>query len=59
VAVEKVSIGSVIHDDDHRALEALCTSVPIELAAVIANKLAVKMAWDTITTQRIGGDHVR
>jgi hypothetical protein len=56
---EAVSIGGVIYDDDRRALEALCASVPIELAAIIANKPTAKMAWDAIATQRIGGDRVR
>jgi hypothetical protein len=40
-------------------LEPLCTSVPIKLAAVIANKPTAKMAWNAIAAQRIGGDRVR
>ena len=54
-----VHIGGVDYDNDRRALEALCAVVPIELGASIANKATTKLAWESITAARIGGDRVR
>ena len=54
-----VHVGDVSYDDDRRALEALCATVPIELGASIANKATAKLAWESIATARVGGDRVR
>ena len=56
---EAVHVGSVDYDDNRRALEALCTAVPTELGASLANKAMTKLAWESITLARIDGDCVR
>jgi hypothetical protein len=33
--------------------------MPLDVAATIADKPTVKMAWDAIALRRIGGEHVR
>jgi hypothetical protein len=41
------------------AFDVLCTTVPLELTFVIANKDIVKEAWDAIATFRVGDGHVK
>lgn len=48
----------VIYDDDHQALEALCAAVLTELGISLPNKATVKLAWDAIAAQQVGGDRV-
>ena len=55
---EAVHIGGVDYDDDRRALEALCATVPTELGASLANKATSKLAWEAIAAARVGGDRV-
>jgi hypothetical protein len=49
---EAVRVSGVSHNDDRRALEALCAAVPFDVAATIADKATAKMAWDA---SRCGG----
>ena len=42
---EAVHIGGGDYDDNRRALEALCATVPTELGASLANKATTKLAW--------------
>ena len=56
---EAVHVGGVDYDDDHRALEVLCTADPTKLGASLANKATAKLAWESIAAARVGGDHVR
>jgi hypothetical protein len=55
---EAVHVGGVSYSDDRWALEALCTTVPLDVTATIANKPTAKMAWDAIALQWIGGECV-
>jgi len=55
---EAVHIGGGDYDDDRRALEALCTTIPIGLGASLANKATAKLAWESIAMARIAGDRV-
>ncbi|XP_066392142.1 uncharacterized protein [Miscanthus floridulus] len=55
---EAVHVGGVNYDDDRRALEALCTAIPTELGASIANKATAKLAWESIAAARVGGDRM-
>jgi hypothetical protein len=41
------------------ALDTLCSVVPPEMVPMIAKKEMAKEAWDTITTMRVGDDHVK
>ena len=56
---EAVHVGGVDYDDDRRALEALCATVPTELGASLTNKATTKLAWESIAAACIGGDRVR
>jgi hypothetical protein len=56
---EAVHVTTVDYDDNRRALEALCATVPTELDASLANKATTKLAWESITAARIGEDRVR
>jgi len=56
---EAVHIGGVDYDDDRRALEALCATVPTELGASLANKPTTKLVWESIAAAHNGGDRVR
>jgi hypothetical protein len=40
-------------------LDALCDAVPPEMVSTITKKETAKEAWDTITTMRVGDDHVK
>ena len=51
---EAVDVGGASYNDDRRAMEVLCAAVPTELAASLANKRTVKLAWESIATARIG-----
>ena len=53
---DAIHVGGVRYEDDRRAMEALCASVPLDVAASIANKRTTKLAWDAIALRRIGGD---
>ena len=56
---EAVHIGGVSDDDDHRALEALCTAVPTELGASLADKATTKLASESIAVACVDENHVR
>ena len=56
---EAVHIGGGDYDDDRRALEALCTAIPTELSASLANKATTKLAWESIAAARIDRDRAR
>ena len=56
---EAVHVGGISYDDDRRALEALCATVPTELGASLANKAMAKLAWEAIAMAHVRGDRVR
>ena len=56
---EAVHISGGDCDDDRRALEALCATVPTKLGASITNKAMAKLAWDAITAAHVGRNRVR
>jgi hypothetical protein len=41
------------------SLDALVSSVPLEMVVMVANKGLVKEAWDAIATMCIGDDRVK
>src|SRR5438128_1105783 len=53
------NLGSVSHQDNQIALEALIQAIPPEMVSMVAIKAMAKEAWDAIKTLRIGNDRVR
>ena len=56
---ETVRYGDVDDHEDRRALEALYSAVPMEIAAILSGKETTKAAWDTIVAARVGSDRAR
>ena len=55
---EAVHVSSIDYDDDHQALEVLCSTVPTELGASLTNKATAKLVWESITVACISRDRV-
>jgi hypothetical protein len=51
--------GGVDPQEDMMSLDALVSSVPLEMVVMVANKGLVKEAWDAIATMCIGDDRVK
>jgi hypothetical protein len=56
---EAAEFSDVEFPDDRLALDALLTSVPLEMVSSLADKPTAKDAWDSIAASCIGIDHVR
>jgi hypothetical protein len=51
-----VRLGSVSHQEDRRALEALCSAVPTKMVSALSGKATTKDAWDAIAAARVDSD---
>ena len=56
---DAIKYDDVDFEQDRRAMEALCASVPPEIGATLANKPTAKLAWEAIEAKRVGSECVR
>jgi hypothetical protein len=52
-------LGGVSRQEDRRALEVLCSTVPTEMVSALSGKATAKDAWDAIAAARVGSDRAR
>ena len=55
---DAIKFNDVDHEQDRRALEAICVAVPSEIGTTIANKPTAKLTWEAIEARRVGSDRV-
>jgi len=56
---DAIKYDDVDFEQDRRAMEAHCASVPLEIGATLANKPTAKLAWEAIEAKRVGSECVR
>ena len=56
---DAIKYDDVNFEQDRRAMEALCASVPPEIGATLANKRTAKLAWEAIEARHVGSDRIR
>jgi hypothetical protein len=54
-----VRLGGVCCQEDRRALEALCSAVPMEMVSALSGKATAKDAWDVVAAAQVGSDRTR